>query len=415
MARRDFASNTINVNANATLAGRHSKWFRKSQQRGNADGNRYLHWDSYVDQRSVSGARGGIGTINLNGNVGFNSANLNMVGVAGSGHLSGALSTIWRPHLTGTPTLDFGAAPGTVNVSRLLGFGAGTYTLLSNYSFVNAANLPAAPLPGVTMSTPGFRQYIVVECDEGVAPAASRVTWTGSNGTNHNWSTPANWGGTNIAVGGPCELYFPPAPANNDYISTDDIATLTIHSIVVDSSTPYTIGGTVTSLTVDGNGTNVGTAISVMSGSGHIIGTSPLIWSTSDQVVSAIGSFTLSSNITNGAFNTYFNNTSDMTYSGILGAGAGGLLKTGPGKLTLTGASSYTGINTLLAGTVSVSTPANLGGSAAANSILFPAGDTAILQLTGAFASTLKGITLNGNGIIDVPRLPIRLPSRPRA
>ncbi len=346
----------------------------------------------------------GVGTLSVNGNVVLNAANLNFdlsfPGAPGNSDLVVG---------TGTPTLDLGTTPSVLTVNRLTGFSLGTYTLFSGYTIANAADLPTVtPIPGVTMATSVSGNALLLNVTA-INTGAARATWTGSDGVNHLWSNPANWGGTDITIGGPYELFFPAVPATfADYTPNDDIAALTIHAIVINSAAPYTIGtvapgGTVT---IDGNGSTPNVAISVVSGS-HTIATTPLAWSTQDQIISvAAGGLALSSAIIDGAFQTYFNNTADMTYSGVLGSGAtptGGLIKLGAGNLTLSGTSLYTGINTIAAGTLSVTSSNNLGASAAANSITFPILNTGTLQISGSgFANTNKGVVLNSNGVISV-------------
>lgn len=80
------------------------------------------------------------------------------------------------------------------------------------------------------------------------------------------------------------------------------------------------------------------------------------------------------------------------------------ITKSGDGLLTLTGTTVAPGITTRInAGTLSVSSPNPLGSSTGAAVIQFPAGSTGTLQLTGNNTySTSKGITLTGNGIVDV-------------
>lgn len=113
------------------------------------------------------------------------------------------------------------------------------------------------------------------------------------------------------------------------------------------------------------------------------------------------GSFSLSSS--NGADLIIFqNNTSaGLTISATV---ANSITKSGDGLLTLTGGNGG-GITTRInAGTLSVGSPTPLGGSSGTNAVVFPVGSTGTLQLTGTNTfSSAKGITVNGNGIIEVP------------
>ncbi|MEI6235346.1 MAG: autotransporter-associated beta strand repeat-containing protein, partial [Planctomycetota bacterium] len=357
---------------------------------------------------TLSPGIGGTGTLSINANTVLNTVNLNYdLGLPGSGAVGGAFNDYVTS--TGTFNLDLGATPSAITIVPQPGFGVGTYTLMSPYaSVLNPTSVPTInTLPGVTMAAAVTGNALVLNVTA-IATSATRVTWTGGAG-DHLWSTAANWSNapTGITSGGPYELYFPNAPTSTDFLSNDDIAALTIHSIVIESATAYTIGttgaGTTGTLTIDGNGTNLGTAVNVISGS-HAVGTAPMVWTTQNQTINVVtGGLALTNNISNGAFNTLINNGVDLTYGGILGNGAGGLLKAGSGKLTLTGTNTYLGSSTIGSGTVSIAAPVNLGAGAAANSIIFPVNSFGILQLTSTQTSASKGILLSGNGTIDIP------------
>ena len=93
-----------------------------------------------------------------------------------------------------------------------------------------------------------------------------------------------------------------------------------------------------------------------------------------------VGSLTGSGAITLGSATLTVggDNSSPATFSGSIN-GSGGLTKIGSGTLTLSGTNGYTGATTLSAGTLSVSTLANLG--SATNPLVFDGGS---LQVAGA-------------------------------
>ena len=91
----------------------------------------------------------------------------------------------------------------------------------------------------------------------------------------------------------------------------------------------------------------------------------------------------------------------DDTVSGVI-SGAGALAKAGSGTFTLSGSNTYTGSTTLSAGTIAISSSANIGatpGTVDADNIIFNGGT---LNTTGTFSlGTNKGITMTGNGTIN--------------
>ncbi len=175
---------------------------------------------------------------------------------------------------------------------------------------------------------------------------------------------------------------------------------------MITSSTPYTLGtaGAGGPVSVDAFGTTLGVGIST-SGGAHILSNSlNFVWASQPTTISvAGGGLTLNSGINSGTFTTTFNNTSDMTFSGVL-SGSGGLVKTGGGMLTLGSAgNTYSGTNTILAGTLTANSLAQLGTNASLGAITFGTSSTGILQLSGTNSISALGVALTGNGTINIP------------
>ena len=123
----------------------------------------------------------------------------------------------------------------------------------------------------------------------------------------------------------------------------------------------------------------------------------------------AVGTVTLTSGTIMGSTGVLTGSSYAMqsgTCSAIL-AGAGALTKTTNATVTMSGVNTYTGVTTIDAGTLSVSTignggvAGNLGAASSAAANLVFAGGT--LEYTGATASTNRNFTLNaGTNVIDI-------------
>ena len=114
------------------------------------------------------------------------------------------------------------------------------------------------------------------------------------------------------------------------------------------------------------------------------------------QSLSGSGAVELASGIT-----LTTGDSGDDTISGVI-SGAGALAKAGSGTLTLSGSNTYTGSTTLSAGTIAISSSANIGatpGTVDADNIIFNGGT---LNTTGTFSlGTNKGINMTGIGTIN--------------
>lgn len=94
------------------------------------------------------------------------------------------------------------------------------------------------------------------------------------------------------------------------------------------------------------------------------------------------------------------NNGANTTYSGVL-SGAGSLVKTGSGNLTLSGANSYTGLTTISAGTLILASSGAIANSSGVN--LGTAGSQGILNLTAKSSFAFgAGQTVAGYGTINI-------------
>jgi fibronectin-binding autotransporter adhesin len=152
------------------------------------------------------------------------------------------------------------------------------------------------------------------------APLPVTTTWSGA-GTNDNWSTGANWiGGAPPANGNATFVTFPTASARFGPVVD---APWTINRMDITGATAYAMTGS--ALTFAGAAPQLDS-----SGAAHSLA-NPLTLTATLAV----------------------SNAANLTLSGAIG-GAAGIAKTGAGRLTLSGTSTFTGGTTVNAGTLLV-------------------------------------------------------------
>lgn len=255
------------------------------------------------------------------------------------------------------------------------------------------------------------------------APKLHAQTATGWKGTGDAlWSNPANW--DNGAPGGVVrDLFF-----GNGYVAAGGTGSLIANNDLV-AYQGYRITWEDTALAIDPSFTITGNGFTLfdfggvfprMENDSTSLQTVDL---TAGQVITLDGTnggnkaeinavngdltFTANTGIAlagNTQLQFFGNNGKTLTINGVIsGAGTGGLALNQNTTVILGGTNTYAGVNTISAGVLQVSSSANLGASAAANSITFASGGTGVLRTTGTFANSTQGVTLTGNGIIDVP------------
>src|SRR5688572_475694 len=195
-------------------------------------------------------------------------------------------------------------------------------------------------------------------------------TWTGG-GSDNNWSTPANWGGTAPTAG---DLLF--FTGTMSLLNTNDFTPGTLfNGITFDipagafslRGNPITLGGDIT----DNQDVTLQTILL------------PLALNATRNV----------DVVTDGL----------LTLGGAISGSGHGLTKTGGGLLTLSATNTFSGALTVDGGTVSVASDANLGAtpaSATPNRIVLNSG--ALRTTTSFTLNANRGIGV-GNGTIDVP------------
>jgi autotransporter-associated beta strand protein len=189
-----------------------------------------------------------------------------------------------------------------------------------------------------------------------LAPALQAANGTWTVDANGLWSTSSNWVSGTIADGSGFTANFTNNITADRTVSLDGNRTLT--NLVFGDSDTATAGSWI----LNNNGTSTNTLT--------LAGTTPGI------TVNALGT------------------GKNATISAII-AGSAGLVKSGTGTLTLTGANTYTGTATINAGTVKVTGAGKLGGDSVSVTLADVAGAT--LDFTGIASSRTHG-NLSGGG-----------------
>ena len=193
--------------------------------------------------------------------------------------------------------------------------------------------------------------------------SAAVVIWTGST-VDLNWATAGNWGVSGVPLADSDVILPTPIPNPSSTWPNPESISLDTGSLAnsLTARDSYTLS--------NGNLTVTSGAITVATGSTLTI----------SSALTGSGGLILAAN--NGL--------------------AGGDAQTGGGTLVLNWTNTYLGDTVIEAGTLAVNSDANLGNSSAATAITFAAGGTGRLQITQTGFSSYKGITLTGDGDVNI-------------
>lgn len=206
--------------------------------------------------------------------------------------------------------------------------------------------------------------------------AASRV-WAGASGSDNNWSSNPNWS-TAAAPGFTGDsVVFAGSTRPTPLLETNYSVTGVTFDNTAASFTLNASGGRFLTLTGAGITNNSSASQSV---------NLPLSMSAAQTLNAAAGNLTFSGGITNNGNLLTVTGNSNSVVSGVI-SGAGALVKTGTGGLTLAGNNSFTNTTTVNAGSLTVS--GVVGGS-----------DKTIASLSGKAVVNVSGTFTNGNVVI---------------
>ncbi|HEY3322308.1 MAG TPA: autotransporter-associated beta strand repeat-containing protein [Planctomycetota bacterium] len=202
---------------------------------------------------------------------------------------------------------------------------------------------------GATLSFNGRTYSITYQANGGndvvLGAVAQTFTWTGGGATN-NWTEAANWGGT-APMGGD-NLVFGAALAARKTNTNDFAAGVTFNSITFTDS-GYTLSGN-----------NFGLSGGATALASNIAGANTInpniTFGTAAPTITCIagGTLNLTGSVDNGGLALTLASAGSTTINGAI-SGAGGVLKTGAGTLTLAGAGTYSGSTVISAGTLKLS------------------------------------------------------------
>ena len=243
---------------------------------------------------------------------------------------------------TGSYTLLTGGAGSTLSTGTT--FTLGTVYNPTNFT-VGAPSATATTLSvGITAATPLTMAY----WKGGLAGNPS--VWSASNGTTaSNWGTDAAGTATPLVPGAGTAVFFSATGAASPGAMTlganMSIASLTINAAASPETRAVTLTDDGYKLTLAGAG-----GITINAGAGAVTLNPALILGSSQTWTNNSANLFTTGNVSNGASTLTVAGSGDTKFTGALGSGAGGLVKTGAGTLTLTQNNPYTGSTQLLQG-----------------------------------------------------------------
>jgi autotransporter-associated beta strand protein len=204
-------------------------------------------------------------------------------------------------------------------------------------------------------------------------------TWDGG-GADNNVTTAQNWVGDTV-------------PAANSDIIWAGTTRLNVNVDIGGPANTWTYNNTAGAFIISGAAFTIANGITNNSTATQTINNA-ITLTLAQTWNAASGNLVFGGNIANGGFLLTIGGGSNTSASGIL-SGAGGLMKSGAGRLTLTGANSYTGATTVSAGVLNLQNATGLGTTAAGTTVT----SGAALQLQGGIVVGNEALTLDGTGI----------------
>jgi len=287
-------------------------------------------------------------------------------------------------------------AVGSVVLNASLIGGAASVTLVQSNSsslYTNTATGSAGTAPGV------YALPATITDTSSPTPLATSInvtltvintqTWNGGSLTDNNWSSGSNWVSVLAPVNGDFATF---AGTTRLTPSMDNNYSLTGVAFASGAGS-FTLGTPGNTLTLTGLGiTNNSTALQTVN--------TPVTQTAAQTINAAAGNLAISQAVTNGGYLLSFDGNSNSIVSGNI-TGAGGLAKNGAGRLTLSGANSYTGTTAGNAGTLEVTNNGIINGGALSGAGFLVDGGSVTASGTSTF-SALTTAFYESSGTVSV-------------
>jgi autotransporter-associated beta strand protein len=325
---------------------------------------------------SFAGATSGLtGNIGVTGSLNFNQATNVTVSNVITGSGSVTKSAAGTLTLSGGNTYSGGTnvAAGSISIGNIAALGTGTLTFTGNNTALTSTVMGSLA-NGITVNA-GVSATIGASAGNTLTIGNSPTHLDGGAGTTLHFGSATNTGTVFLGAGAVGTI-------NSGTAIAIDGGTVVVGNPLYISNAfgGLTVGSGVTAATLDLNGR-------------------------SETVTNLTGTSTgtILSNTASAILNA--SNSGNSTFAGTVADGTGGLAlqKTGTGILTLSGANTYSGGTSILAGTLAASNDQNLGN--ASGGLSFSGGTLQFVgPLPGTFGSS-RAITLNsGGGTIEADR-----------
>ena len=323
--------------------------------------------------------KAGAGTLQLSRANTYTGTTTVNTGTLQAGIITNAFGTNSAVTLANTAgaVLDLAGFSNTIGSITGGGTSGGNVTLGSGTLTVGSLNTSPAAYAGIISGTGG-----ITKSGTGILILAGDNTFSGlttvSAGT---LKLGANGGGTNTPLG---------TVAGGTSVTAG--AVLDLNGFTLGTAEPLTL-----------NGTGIAAAGALTNTSATAVTYSGLITlGSATSIVSSSGAITLSNTgtITGPTFGLTLGGTIGGTLASIIGTTTGTVTKAGTSTWILSGASTYSGLTTISAGTLKLGAAGNatdspLGSSAGATSVT----SGAVLDLNGFSLGVAEPLTLNGTGI----------------